>query len=85
MCASTDTHFSAEREQIELLRRAGPAKRAALALAMTTAAVKLSRRAIQRVHPDWTEQEINLLWLEVHYGKDLADRVRADLTARTRV
>ena len=84
MSAPLDTHLSAERVQIDLLRSAGTAKRAAIALAMTTAAVKLSRRAIQRIHPDWSEQEINLLWLEVHYGKDLADRVRADLAARTR-
>ena len=74
-----------DRVQIELLRRAGPRRRAALALAMTTTAIALSRRAIQRLHPDWTKMEVNLFWAEVHYGKDLADRVRQYLAARERV
>jgi hypothetical protein len=61
MTALSDTHPAAERAQLELLRQAGPARRAALALAMTTQAVKLSRRAIQRAHPDWSPREVNLL------------------------
>ena len=66
--------------QIELLRRAGPARRAAIALSMTTTAIKLARAAIQRAHPDWSDQEVALMWAEVHYGKELTDRVRAYLS-----
>lgn len=68
--------------QIDLLRRAGPVRRAALAAEMTTVAVASSRRAIRRLHPDWSEQEINLEWARVHYGEALAARVRAYLAAR---
>ncbi len=75
----TDTDPHVMEMQIELLRRAGPARRAAIALAMTTMAVKLSRAAIQRIHPDWSEQEVALMWAEVHYGKELIDHVRAYL------
>lgn len=46
---------------------------------MTTQAVKLSRLAIRRAHPDWNEQELGLFWVKVHYGKALADRVRTYL------
>jgi len=74
-----------EQVQIELLRRAGPNRRAALALAMTTTAIKISRRAIQRLHPDWSEMEVKLFWAEVHYGKELADKVRQYLAARGRL
>lgn len=63
--------------QADLLRRAGPRRRAAIALAMTTAAIKLSRQAIARAHPEWSELDVKLMWAEIHYGKELADRVRA--------
>ena len=78
----TDTDPRMLEMQIELLRRAGPARRAAIALSMTTTAIKLSRAAIQRIHPDWSEQEVALMWAEVHYGKELIDRVRAYLAKR---
>ena len=68
--------------QADMLRRAGAARRAAIGLAMTTAAIKLSRQAIRRAHPDWSEQDVNLMWAEIHYGKALADRVRAYLANR---
>ena len=82
MSAPPDTPSSIVRVQIDLLRRAGPAKRAAIALAMTTAAIRISRRAIQRNHPDWSEQQVNLFWVELNYGPDLADRVRTYLDRR---
>jgi hypothetical protein len=77
-----DTPPVVDRAQINLLRQAGHVKRAALAAAMTTSAVAISRRALKRVHPDWSEQEIGLKWAELHYGKDLADRVRAYMARR---
>jgi hypothetical protein len=72
-------------KQIELLRRASPRRRSAMMLAMTTTAIKRSRHAIQRLHPDWSELEVNLFWAEIHYGKDLADKVRAYLAAQGRL
>jgi hypothetical protein len=75
----SDTPPSVAQVQIRLLREAGPARRAALAAAMTTNAVAVSRLAIRRLHPDWSELEVNLHWAEIHYGKELADRVRAYL------
>jgi hypothetical protein len=44
-------------KQIKLLRRASPRRRSAMALRMTTTAIKVSRRAIQRLHADWSELE----------------------------
>ncbi len=76
----SDTAFKVEEEQIRLLREAGPKRRAALAATLTTNAVAASRGAILRLHPTWSEREVNLYWAEVHYGKELADRVRAYLS-----
>jgi hypothetical protein len=80
----SDTHPAAARVQLDLLRRAGPIRRAALGAEMTTAAVAASRYAIQRLHPDWSELEVKLEWARVHYGEELASRVRAYLAARGR-
>ena len=78
----SDTSPKMAAKQIELLRKAGPARRSALGAAMTSDVIRSSRRAIQRLHPEWSELEVNLFWSEVHYGKELTDRVRAYLAAR---
>jgi hypothetical protein len=46
------------------------------------AATRLTRAAIRHTHPTWTEQEVRLELLRVAASGDLADRVRANLTAR---
>jgi hypothetical protein len=35
----------------------------------------LSKRAIARANKDLSEEQVNLLFIEYHYGKDLAGRV----------
>lgn len=79
---SRDTHPEAERVQIELLRKAGPARRLELGLSFSQDALQLARAGIKRVHPSASEEEISLIFIEVTYGKDLANRVRAYLAAR---
>ena len=79
---SEDTHPEAERVQIELLRKATPAQRAQLALSLSETTIKLARRAIRRANPGASEEEVGLIFVEVHYGKELADRVRAYLERR---
>lgn len=75
----TDTHPAVTQAQIDLLRQAGPRRRAALAAALTTFSVNLARLALRRLHPEWSEAEIRLEWVRIHYGSDLAGRVRAHL------
>lgn len=62
--------------QLELMRRATPQRRLALALSLSTTAIQLSRRALRRLHPELSERDLLLMWAEVHYGRELADRVR---------
>lgn len=44
--------------------------------------MSLSRRAIRTRHPDWSEQEVLLEFVAVHYGRELAERVRNHLIPR---
>ena len=68
--------------QIELLRNATIARRFGLARSLTAATVELARAAIRRRHPGWNEREVLLEFARVHYGAELADRVRAYLARR---
>ncbi len=80
----SDTSPEAEKVQIELLRRATNAERLALALSMTDLTVRLARRAIARANPGLSQHELDLKFVEIHYGKELAERVREYLRARPR-
>ena len=73
---SRDTSVKAELAHIDLLRQKGPVKRIQQALVMSAEMVQLSRQALRRIHPALSEDELKLLWIELNYGKDLANRVR---------
>ena len=73
---SRDTSVEAEQVQLGLLRRAGPVKRVQQTLQMSAEMVQLSRMALRRLHPDLSEDEHKLLWIEINYGKALADKAR---------
>ena len=75
----SDTHPDAERVQIELLRKASFAQRWAKMASLTAYAVNLSRRAIAEAEPGLSPIELDLKFVELSYGQDLADRLRAHL------
>ncbi len=78
----TDTDPEAERVQLQLFRRASPAKRLALALSLSRTAIALSRRGLARGMPAATDEEIGLRFVELHYGRELAEGLREDLARR---
>ena len=75
----SDTHPDAEQVQLRLLREATVARRVGLLRSLTQLAVSNSKRAIQRANPKLSQCEQDVLFVELNYGKDLADRVRARL------
>ena len=77
-----DTDAEAERVQLELLRRAGPARRLQLALSLSRSVMSLSRGGIARRLEDASPEELGLRFVEVHYGAELADALRAELLSR---
>ena len=78
----SDTHPEARRAQIDLLRKASVAKRLSIMLSLSHTARFLSRRGIQRANPDLSKREVDLRFAELHYGKDLAEKLRTYLTER---
>lgn len=80
----SDTHPQVEKVLIDLLRKATVAQRAQSALRLSATVKQLSLRAVAKSNPHDSEEEVKLKWAELHYGKDLADRVRAYVLARER-
>jgi hypothetical protein len=79
-----DTPPEAARVQIELLRKAGPQRRAAIGSGLTNASKWRARRAIAIARPELSDREQQLFFIKLHYGNDLAQRVREALSRRKR-
>jgi len=79
---SPDTHPEIEKIQISLLRKASVAKRLSRMRSLSESMIRLSRRAIQRANPDFSEREVNLAFLEYSYGHELAVSVGEYLKKR---
>jgi hypothetical protein len=77
-----DTSPEAHRVQLDLLRKATPAKRASLARSLSRFTMRLSRSALRRARPEASERDIDLAFVELCYGRDLAERLRTYLAAR---
>ena len=78
----SDTDPEAARVQLELLRRASPGRRLALALSLSRTVLGLSRRGLARRMPRASEEEVGLRFVELHYGRELAQAVRETLARR---
>ena len=82
LATSAATNSDAERVQIELLREAGPVRRVEAARSLTATVITLARSAIRRCQPTATDEEILLEFAAIHYGPDLAARLRRYLARR---
>ena len=79
---AADTDAAADRVQMDLLRAATPARRAALALSLSATVIGLARRALARQDPAATDEEIGVRFVRLHYGREIADGLAAFLRAR---
>ncbi len=82
---SIDTHPGAEEMQILLLRQATVARRLAVMRSLSRTTIQLSRRAIRRANPTYSQLEVNLAFVAYHYGEELAKRLRQYLEQRNYV
>jgi hypothetical protein len=71
-----DTAPEAEKVQIELLRKAGTARRLNITLSLSQTVIDLARRALKRANPDLNEFELKILFLSNCYGRELAGKVK---------
>ena len=72
----TDTDPAAAQVQIQLLRAASPARRAHLTLSLSATVIDLALGGLRRRYPELSDAEINLKFVDVHYGPDLARGLR---------
>ena len=72
---SIDTHPKAEEFQILLLRQATVAKRLAVMRSLSQTTIQLSRRAIRRANPTYSQLELNLAFVAYHYGEELSNQL----------
>ena len=79
---SIDTHPVIEELQISLLRQATVARRFAIMRSLSQTTIQLSRRAIKRANPTFSQLELNLAFVTLHYGTELADRLHLYLEQR---
>ena len=77
-----DTSAEAERVQIDLIRAAPVSRRLGMAWSLSATVIGAARRALVRAQPHASAEEIDLRFVEIHYGPTLADALRADLTRR---
>lgn len=70
--------------QVALFRAAPVARRLRAAFSLTATVVGAARLALARLQPDASRRELDLRFVELHYGAGLAATLRADLERRDR-
>ena len=79
-----DTSAQADAVQVRLLRDASPGRRFRMVSMLSDTTRHLSRRAIDKAHPDCSEREKDIFFVRVHYGRTLADQLARYLRAHDR-
>ena len=74
---SIDTNPEVERILISLIRTLSMEEKLNRTLNFSSSIINLSKRAIARANPELSEEERNLLFVEYHYGVELANKLRS--------
>ena len=79
---TTDTSDEAWAVQLEGFRRMSPTERVGKMCKLSASLRRMAMDAICRRHPEFDESEVRLKFIELTYGKELADSVRNHLQER---
>jgi hypothetical protein len=79
---SPDTTPEAERVQVELLRAAPVPRRLHRAFTLSADVISAARRALRRSRPQASATDLDVQFVELHYGPELAEGLRTDLIRR---
>lgn len=71
-----DTHPEANTVLTQLIQNQDPSERLAGAVSASDRVAQQCKDAIVRTNPGISAQEVNLLFIELNYGRELADNVR---------
>lgn len=80
----TDTSDDALAVQLECLRQMTPHERLRRACAWSGQIRRMAFDAIRRRHPAYSEDEVRLKFIELTYGKELADGIREQQAEQSR-
>lgn len=80
----SDTDPEATRAQLQLLRQASVAQRFARVRSLSATVIELAKRALRRRHPELAQPELDLLFVERHYGPELAEGLRRNREEQSR-
>jgi len=83
MLPQGDTHPKIREKHISLIRQLSVAERISRLRSFSETIIQLSRRAIRRVNPSLSKEELRCKIVAHHYGNDLADRLHKYLNRRT--
>jgi hypothetical protein len=78
----SDTDPDTERVHVELLRASPPERRLRLALSWSRTTMSLAKAGLARRFPEASPHTVNLQFLALLYGAQLADEVRDHLTTK---
>jgi hypothetical protein len=76
MTYTTDTSPEAEAIQLDLLRQMTPEQRILKMCSLSQSVKKMAFDAIRRQHPEYSAEDVRLAFIELNFGKSLADDVR---------
>lgn len=76
---TTDTTAEAMAVQLEGFRRMSPIERVNKMCKLSASLRQMAMNAIRRRHPEMGESEVRLKFIELTYGKELAESVRKHL------
>ena len=68
--------------QAELLRQTTPARRLEVALSLSAAVIDIAYAGIRRRQAGISDVDAGLQFVEIHYGRELAQAVRARMSER---
>lgn len=71
-----DTDLDSEAKQIELIRKATVARRLKTLVSLSETTIHLSKRAISRANPEYNQLQIDLAFIALHYGNQVASSVK---------
>ena len=73
---SIDTSPTVEKKQMDFLRTMKASTRLQKTLEMSSWTLWLAKKAILKAHPQWDQKQVQLFFVETHYGKPLALKLR---------
>jgi hypothetical protein len=73
---TTDTSADALAVQLDCVRKQSPRERIRKMCALSRQVRNMAFDAIRRRHPEFNEEEVRMAFIELTYGKSLADDVR---------